>query len=437
MFRTQVNGDGDDLNWFSKVNMDIEEKEFDVAPNERNNQKIKSENTSVKGENDGDSEQDGKKRTQDDYHRVKTWESAHLHTVHSKEQQKEERKEEKKKNNTSSLLIIPIPNPLVPTNHIEKPIMQQDQIKFLRKRKPDIKQKPNGKARKKSEVSNSDSDEEHSDLREGGTKEKNKLLQLMMSLFEGKNISAESISELSKEERFSFCSLVLRKFGIKANHMSGSEAIASIVNEKRDHSKPKRLEENYKLVFKKALKFLLRKFKKDNVIKGKKSELEHKFYRFYFEEIFKKDDIEEEMTIKIDSKGIFSGNALFNPKTINSRYVLNIMKSEVFYNHFVEFLDNFFVMDYNKTREFKIEKVVQKCEESFQKKKGNFGYDEVRKYVEQNPKCKLPWSDKELKSAQESVRQLLCNKLKRSELTDESYSINPPKSDLQPNLSIH
>jgi hypothetical protein len=243
--------------------------------------------------------------------------------------------------------------------------------------------------------------------------QKNKLLALMMSLFRGLDLKIEQIEALSKEEKYILSSLVLRKFNIKMNPTAANPTVLQAINSQRQLSKNKRLEENYKLVFKKALKYLLRKFKKYNEVKGKKNDLEQQFYKFYFEEVFKSEGIEVEMGIDPESN-TFKGQNLFNPKTINSRYVTNIMKSILFKAHFEDFLENQFVTDYNKSREFKIQKVVEKCYECFNKKKGG-GYEEVQKYIEQNPKCKLPWSDTELVSARESVKQLLANKLKKAE----------------------
>lgn len=245
---------------------------------------------------------------------------------------------------------------------------------------------------------------------------KNKLLSLMMSLFRGHDLKQEQIDALTKEEKYILSSLVLRKFNIKINPTASNQMILQAINSQRQLSKNKRLEENYKLVFKKALKYLLRKFKKYNEVKGKKNDLEQQFYKFYFEEVFKEQGIELEMGIDPLSK-TFKGQNLFNPKTINSRYVTNIMKSELFKAHFQDFLENQFVTDYNKSREFKIQKVVEKCYECFGKKKGG-GFEEVQRYIEQNPKCKLPWSDNELVSARESVKQLLANKLKKIEPTE-------------------
>ena len=79
--------------------------------------------------------------------------------------------------------------------------------------------------------------------------------------------------------------------------------------------------------------------------------------------------------------------------------------------------------DYNKQREFKIEKVVDKCYEFFTTDDAITGINNVKEYVEKNAKCKLPWSDTELIAARESVRQLLHNKLQRLEREDKEAQL--------------
>ena len=76
---------------------------------------------------------------------------------------------------------------------------------------------------------------------------------------------------------------------------------------------------------------------------------------------------------------------LFNPKTINAKYVANVTKSPLFVSHFEQYLNNDFVMDYEKNVEFKITKVIEKCYELIAKKNKT---NDVKLYIEKNPKCK-------------------------------------------------
>lgn len=183
------------------------------------------------------------------------------------------------------------------------------------------------------------------------------------------------------------------------------------INKERNNSKQKRLEENYKLVFKKALKFLLNQFKTTRHLRVRKPQLEQMFYDHYFKEAFELEGIADEFYLSSSkekkSKG---GQCLFNPKTINTRYVASIMKSEVFVKDFNEYLENDFMDDYAESRKYKISKVLEKCYEFLNKKKGGAG--KIKEYIEENPKCKLPWSDMELNTAKDSVNHLLNEKIK-------------------------
>ena len=93
--------------------------------------------------------------------------------------------------------------------------------------------------------------------------------------------------------------------------------------------------------------------------------------------------------------------SLFNPKTINSRYIRKISRSEKFISDLMLYIHRSFLDDYCRTREFKISKVLEKCYEHLESKKD--GKKKVVEYIEINAKCKLPWTDRELKKAQESV----------------------------------
>lgn len=165
------------------------------------------------------------------------------------------------------------------------------------------------------------------------------------------------------------------------------------------------------MVFKKALKFLLSEFKYKNHLRDRKNVLEQKFYDHYFKEAFEKEGISEEFYLSgTRDKAKKGGQCLFNPKTINSRYVSSIMKSPKFVKDFNDYLENEFMEDYGKTREYKISKVLEKCYDFLEKKKS--GANKIKEYIENNPKCKLPWSDRELNTAKSSVYQLLNHKIK-------------------------
>lgn len=189
------------------------------------------------------------------------------------------------------------------------------------------------------------------------------------------------------------------------------EKMESLINNNKSNSKPKRLEENYKLVFKKALKYLLNQYKTTKHLRVRKPQLEQMFYDHYFKEVFESEGLADEFYLSSTrNKKPQGGQCLFNPKTINTRYVASIMKSKKFVNDFNDYLENEFMNDYSESRKYKITKVLEKCYDFLNKKKT--GAMKVKEYIELNPKCKLPWSDLELTTAKESVYHLLNEKIK-------------------------
>lgn len=224
-------------------------------------------------------------------------------------------------------------------------------------------------------------------------------------MFGSESIILKDIEQLSSEDKIILMSLLKRKFNIEIDTKWSNDRICETMNKDTNNAKTKRLEENYKLVFKKGLKFLLTQFKKTNKLRVRKQELELKFFDHYFRKVCEQtgDTIESFLMAPKGSKN--STQNLFNPKTINSKYVQNVSKSELFLEHFTQYLSNDFIEDYCKTVEFKINKVIEKCLELVSKK--NKGSTTVKLYIEKNPKCKLPWSTKELVNAKLSVLDLI------------------------------
>jgi hypothetical protein len=65
-------------------------------------------------------------------------------------------------------------------------------------------------------------------------------------------------------------------------------------------------------------------------------------------------------------------------------------------------LDKSFICNERKVRKSKLEKMIQNCRRTL----GIAEFDKLAsllEYVEKNPKCKIPWSDMELKMARQHV----------------------------------
>lgn len=81
------------------------------------------------------------------------------------------------------------------------------------------------------------------------------------------------LSSLPEEERAILKSLLKRKFDFKLSSWEDPYLLDRL-NKKLHNLKKKRLEENYKLVFKRGLKFMLNRFKASKGSKLKKAEYE-------------------------------------------------------------------------------------------------------------------------------------------------------------------
>lgn len=132
-----------------------------------------------------------------------------------------------------------------------------------------------------------------------------------------------------------------------------------------NYLKSKRPEENYKLVFKRGLKFIKEEFKAKFRLRFKKRQLEQIFVKHYFGQGIHKasggSPALDEKTVFEPCQAALEEISLFNPRTINSKYIKYIMRSQMFMNDFVTFLVKHFKEDYVATRENKIRTVLEKC----------------------------------------------------------------------------
>jgi len=85
--------------------------------------------------------------------------------------------------------------------------------------------------------------------------EKGGLLGLVLLLFNNQEIYESDMLQLNIDDKVILQSLLKRKFNIEMDYKWNDKTFISTINRDKGNSKSKRLEENYKLVFKKALKF--------------------------------------------------------------------------------------------------------------------------------------------------------------------------------------
>ena len=94
---------------------------------------------------------------------------------------------------------------------------------------------------------------------------------------------------------------------------------------------------------------------------------------------------------------------------MNSKYLENLLTSKLFEKDLINFLEKNFIKIYEEKRIKKIENFVEKIQKKFFES-GDPDLSALKDYLENNSKCKLPWSNYELKLAKSSVMQLLQQK---------------------------
>lgn len=194
--------------------------------------------------------------------------------------------------------------------------------------------------------------------------------------------------------------LMKRKLGC-----SVADYIRNIDTLKCASLKGKRLEENYKMIFKSAFKHLSSRFRISTKGKRSKSD-EASFYAYYFSEKSDTVDIPLESFFHPNRKlKSIAGKAGANQKTMNSKYLENLMTSKKFCSDLMDYLDKKFVSSYEDKRLVKIESFVDKVKTKFLEVETP-NLEELKYYLERNSKCKLPWSNYELKIAKQNVLQL-------------------------------
>lgn len=202
-----------------------------------------------------------------------------------------------------------------------------------------------------------------------------------------------------------------------------SNRVSKIINlniKKQEEKGGKRLEEQYKLVFKRGLRKILDAFKVRNQLRGRKkeSEAERKFYAEYFQEVFEKYEVR--MTFSDEARQSPSlAVALFNPTTINAFYVEAVLSCPRFESEFRIFVEQYFVKEYSRVREGKLRNLLEKCLQFFIED-AESAEKKVKQYVMKNKQTKLPWSNQELLQAAKRVKKVLDKKRKLEHYCNKS-----------------
>merc|ERR1740139_392505 len=194
----------------------------------------------------------------------------------------------------------------------------------------------------------------------------------------------------------------------------------------------RRKEENLKHVFMMGMKFLRTqfrrrtrtfKFRKEDVEGGRKELVDLAFYISYFGQIADEKgwSIERFFHPKISSKRKKGKPETERFKSINLEYTKLVKMSDRFIGDFTKFLNDDFKVTNSEDEKVSVTGIKKQTKEVLEDKlvsKINYWDEIIRKFgddkgisrvvdeLTKNPKCKLPWSRKELDTAIGDVRKL-------------------------------
>jgi hypothetical protein len=169
----------------------------------------------------------------------------------------------------------------------------------------------------------------------------------------------------------------------------------------------KRPEENYKFVFKRCLKHMKEAFRAGIPQRRvKKKDFDKAFYEHYFKAISDTEGISLENFYHPKNSQSKNKNL---PKTINTGYIDNISKSKLFLKEFTDYLCFKLEEECRDIVDSKISGLINKWEHEFQlSNKDDKTIGDICNYIENNKKCKLPWTVNEVKEAIMVVKKLFC-----------------------------
>lgn len=113
---------------------------------------------------------------------------------------------------------------------------------------------------------------------------------------------------------------------------------------------------------------------------------------------------------------LFTG-LVYNPKTVNPKYITMVSCSPAFIHDVVEYLNHRFIKEYAKSRYYKLERILMTCFASVDQDPSNFA--SIKQSIESNPRFKMPWYDDELVKAAEGVKTYL---IKQCSVSESAFS---------------
>lgn len=244
------------------------------------------------------------------------------------------------------------------------------------------------------------------------------LMKVLNQIFEGKNLNEKDLPYLSKPELTLLAAFFSKKCKVSFSCNDKFSKIAELINSHKAAYKHKRNEENYKLVFKKAIKHLTKQYKKKfPETRGDKKKLLLGFYRYYFRDDFIKQGLEKEYDLPRHDENRLLENfssLIYNPKTVNPKYISMVANSRTFISDVVQYINDGFMLDYVRSRYNKVERILDNCKDIVKLAAHSGNHRDLIEKVEKNPRFKLPWYDDELTKALKCVKSYLVTKCNTS-----------------------
>ena len=246
------------------------------------------------------------------------------------------------------------------------------------------------------------------------------LMKVLNSIFEGKSVSEKDLAFLSKHELTLLSAFFSKKYKVSFSCSDKLKMVAELINCHKFSYKHKRNEENYKLVFKKAIKHLTRLFRRQNPeTRGDKKKLLIGFYRHYFRDEFIKKGLDKEFDLPRHDENRLAENfntLIYNPKTVNPKYISMVANSRLFITDVIRYINDAFMSDYVKSRFSKVERILINSKDIVKLATHSGNRNDLVVKIENNPRFKLPWYNEELQRALKCVKVYLISKCEVSPL---------------------
>lgn len=240
------------------------------------------------------------------------------------------------------------------------------------------------------------------------------LMKILEMVFQAKNVSESDLKLLNNCEVHLLSAFFSKKCKVNFSKSDDMNKVAEMINCHKSSYKHKRNEENYKLVFKKAIKHLTKTLKKEHPeIKSDKKKLLLAFYKKYFKDEFVKQGLDREYELPRNDQDKLVKNfakLIYNPKTVNPRYISMVANSRQFIDDVVDFINNHFMRSYIRSRHYKVERILDNCRDLVKSVAVTGKVKDLRDRIENNPRFKLPWYNDELIKAIKCVKGYLTSK---------------------------